>query len=1252
MSSRRREQLFLDMTEACRSGDIVRLSEALEDNVSILESRDSSGRTLLHFSTQHEETSVADLILSIKPDLLVVQDNDGYTVLHLSAISGNTTLLKFFLNEAKRLLQPLEFTSFINCFDVEKHTALHWTTVSGELDSLVILDAVGADPSLADLHGAHPIHYAAQSELAVIGGGFAATNNKKTTMILKELLSFAPNEIDVRDKDGRTPLIWAASSGNVDAVLTLITAKCDVSLQDKDGLTALHCAASRGFLECLEALITFGAAVIDAPDFNGCSSLFYAVTLGHAECVQFLLTNGAFVNHQDRRGRTAAHCGSTKGQLETIKILYNKGGNLWLRNFKGDFPVHDAVRSGRRELVLWLLDHSPASLDFGNNVGKSPLHVACLENNVELCKVLIDYGLDVNSLMKLKGGLLVTPLDVCLQKGFRSCAKFLLLHGALPSSKLHASHSIEGPSPTVYSRRLPDQVNRQSDSDSGGAGYSSSIGFNSHCNGYHSSFHHNHTHTSESSNSLREVILPIGHRRLNPVVNADRPGRAPSRVSQKVKIFAEIPATPSTVLSTATDSEQTPHTMITNVYVSAFPASRGTGSRRKLKKIRRRGGSKSRSPSLQRDSQEPHSFDIWKAGDQVNEEDSNQEETNGSGSEVTRSSSLIDSLDLPAKIVHESIVRALEVIENGSSTTEEARQQSDQIARLKRQTSGVEGRLLDASVPEVDQDSPSLVSSEAVNTDLEKVELPTKAMNQEEGQVEQGGRNEENEEAKTVRENEQQIILKGHGSPSLTAETTTDQNNNDKDLCEKVSFESQGNRDSCADPHYTAVPAEKEEPSKSPVVLDQIEDKQEDVGVINEQEDTVTQEEYPDDFEEPDKSQEVSSGKKRVKRSFEENNSEGQEESSQQQLPVTIEEEKKQLLSPPTPSSPFPDSNTARDTLQSPLMHQQQLAIMQTEDEAQGEVHLVVPNLTEEERSGSISPVDVNEYRESDLATLPLIRQVSEAEAVKIQRELMERTLKGESSDEQSQDANNNHAADKRQVKGKRVVKKKVTTTNPVDPIRKLSMPPKGRGKWDKKAVGTPHDKVLPLTDKDRETAEDTLNEMTSIDTDDSSVRESGEKKRQERRKKNQETRDEITEEVVFDLPSGQRIRATTTLELKTTAQKRLDIFEEDDEEEGDRKYATLPRIAKGRRRQEVEKRGMSSQCTHRLHRKQGLKPVPPINLKNVKPKVDTKTPETFGLIRNTPSFHSKTAASATQPTDARMEMNRFAHELSRSSKK
>jgi ankyrin repeat protein len=82
-----------------------------------------------------------------------------------------------------------------------------------------------------------------------------------------------------------------------------------------------------------------------------------------------------------------AHCGAAKGQLETLRILGTHGANLWVRNVKGDYPLHEAVVSGRKDLVRWLLTQRPDAVNSPNNDGRCPLHIAAINNNVEMCKV-------------------------------------------------------------------------------------------------------------------------------------------------------------------------------------------------------------------------------------------------------------------------------------------------------------------------------------------------------------------------------------------------------------------------------------------------------------------------------------------------------------------------------------------------------------------------------------------------------------------------------------------------------------------------------------------------------------------------------------------------------------------------------------------------------------------------------------------------------------------------------------------------
>lgn len=169
--------------------------------------------------------------------------------------------------------------------------------VCGELESLdLLLDHPGVKASTADIHGAYPLHYAAQmcgqhghsnNRPSVVkqhqqqvtttttsstampvtagGGGGGGRNGTATAtatataiaksiglMALKKLISrsssggraagsspAAAAAVNVVDRDGRQPLLWAASSGSADAILALCNAGANVTAADKDGLTGL-----------------------------------------------------------------------------------------------------------------------------------------------------------------------------------------------------------------------------------------------------------------------------------------------------------------------------------------------------------------------------------------------------------------------------------------------------------------------------------------------------------------------------------------------------------------------------------------------------------------------------------------------------------------------------------------------------------------------------------------------------------------------------------------------------------------------------------------------------------------------------------------------------------------------------------------------------------------------------------------------------------------------------------------------------
>lgn len=93
--------------------------------------------------------------------------------------------------------------------------------------------AAGADVSTPDINGGSPLHYAAQMCGANYDGKSGQISTNLALEILNIILLHPKSEVDVIDKDGRQPLLWAASAGSAKAVIALIKAGARVESSDK-----------------------------------------------------------------------------------------------------------------------------------------------------------------------------------------------------------------------------------------------------------------------------------------------------------------------------------------------------------------------------------------------------------------------------------------------------------------------------------------------------------------------------------------------------------------------------------------------------------------------------------------------------------------------------------------------------------------------------------------------------------------------------------------------------------------------------------------------------------------------------------------------------------------------------------------------------------------------------------------------------------------------------------------------------------
>ncbi|KAM4133083.1 hypothetical protein ACJW30_01G301500 [Castanea mollissima] len=153
-------------------------------------------------------------------------------------------------------------------------------------------------------------------------------------------------------------------------------------------------------------------------------SLCFAALRGDNLLLHQLLKRGLDPNESDNNGRTALHIAASKGSENCVILLLDYGANPNSRDSEGNVPLWEAMLGGHETVVKLLLD-SGANLHFGD-IGQFAC-TAAEQNNLNLLKEIIRYGGDVTC-SKMDGT--TTALHVAVCEGNIEIVKLLLDQGA------------------------------------------------------------------------------------------------------------------------------------------------------------------------------------------------------------------------------------------------------------------------------------------------------------------------------------------------------------------------------------------------------------------------------------------------------------------------------------------------------------------------------------------------------------------------------------------------------------------------------------------------------------------------------------------------------------------------------------------------------------------------------------------------------------------------------------------------------
>lgn len=165
-----------------------------------------------------------------------------------------------------------------------------------------------------------------------------------------------------------------------------------VLLARKPGLTFFE-ACAVGDAERVRAMLAADASLAQSWHPIGWSAAHFAAFSGNTEILKRVLDGGAVPDARSRNifVNTPLHAALIVGQLDTARLLVDRGADVLRRQVMGFAPLHAAALQGRRDIADFLLDHG-ADLMARANDGRTPVSEAVRGKHAELAAYLRTRG--------------------------------------------------------------------------------------------------------------------------------------------------------------------------------------------------------------------------------------------------------------------------------------------------------------------------------------------------------------------------------------------------------------------------------------------------------------------------------------------------------------------------------------------------------------------------------------------------------------------------------------------------------------------------------------------------------------------------------------------------------------------------------------------------------------------------------------------------------------------------------------------
>ena len=256
--------------------------------------------------------------------------------------------------------------------------------------------------------------------------------------MVKTLLERGPSEINRKDTMRKMPIIYAITEGHEDVALQFLeTGKLDTRPSDEWGRSILSYAAEQGQLQLLEVVLKKMKVNPDTDKSSrGLTPLMFAAGNGHLQATRLLLRGGAQVHLMDYNGQTPFIHAAKNGHDNVFQLILEQSVTdphvLHYKDDKGHTALSHAAKNGHHDVVNRLLgfdESDPNSRTTEkHNSGRTPLSFAAATGHAFIVQSFVSSNRVDVAIMDDQGR---TALSYAAENGFLEVLKILIGTGMI-----------------------------------------------------------------------------------------------------------------------------------------------------------------------------------------------------------------------------------------------------------------------------------------------------------------------------------------------------------------------------------------------------------------------------------------------------------------------------------------------------------------------------------------------------------------------------------------------------------------------------------------------------------------------------------------------------------------------------------------------------------------------------------------------------------------------------------------------------